>query len=404
LSAAIIVGGLSLKDRVNLAKKTVPNSSLPLLQMGTVATCGRATGWKSFVRKSEFSVGDPICVYAEALNVNRNGRIDVTFTVALKGGGTLALVSKAGRFTARGSNPSSWYSWHTLRLPAGSPPATYVAEVNVHDNITNQVGASSAQFTLVGDAQAAIAAVPAMPPPETVAQSTMTPLITSVSPILPVANQTITIKGIGFGSQASYNGDSPYIQLSDLTRNWNAGNTGKADMVTLDVTRWIDNEITIQSITGSYGGGWSLNSGDIVKVQVWNAQTGAGPASITDTVRPPSGAPVIASVSPVLPIANQTITIAGSGFGSQDPYNGNSPYIVVSDLTRNWNAGNTGNRDQVTLNVALWNDTRVVIRGFTGAYGAGWWSLQAGDRVRIQVWNAQTGMGPADTFIEVKSQ
>jgi hypothetical protein len=68
------------------------------------------------------------------------------------------------------------------------------------------------------------------------------PLITSVSPILPQPNQTITISGTGFGTQQPYSGDSLYIRITDVTSQWNAGFTGDspADFVTLGIASWAD--------------------------------------------------------------------------------------------------------------------------------------------------------------------
>jgi hypothetical protein len=118
--------------------------------------------------------------------------------------------------------------------------------------------------------------------------SSATPVINSVSPILAQASQTITIMGTGFGSQQPYNGSSTYIQISDLTAGWNAGYGG--DSIWLNITSWIDTQITISGLTGSYGSsGYALNSGDQAQVQVWNAQTGAGPATYKLTIGPGNG-------------------------------------------------------------------------------------------------------------------
>jgi hypothetical protein len=54
----------------------------------------------------------------------------------------------------------------------------------------------------------------------------------------------------------------------------------------LNVTSWTHTQITIQGFTGSYGvSGWMLNHGDQAQVQVWNAQTGAGPAMYNLTIQ-----------------------------------------------------------------------------------------------------------------------
>ena len=102
-----------------------------------------------------------------------------------------------------------------------------------------------------------------------------TPTITSVSDITQNQHQTITITGRGFGNQMSYtNQDSPYIEIQDKTKNWNAGNSNNpANLVTLDVSKWTDSEIIITGFDGSYGKDWSLNYGDTVDVYVFNIPT-----------------------------------------------------------------------------------------------------------------------------------
>jgi len=101
------------------------------------------------------------------------------------------------------------------------------------------------------------------------------PAITSVSTFYPQPNQTIIIKGHGFGTHQPFNGDVPVFQISDKTTDWNAGNNRwSADLVTVDVSGWTDDEIDVRGFTGSYGGGWIFAPGDKVEIDVWNAQTG----------------------------------------------------------------------------------------------------------------------------------
>lgn len=105
--------------------------------------------------------------------------------------------------------------------------------------------------------------------------------------------------------------------------------------------------------------------------------------------------PVITSVSTIYPTQTQTITINGQGFGQLNPYIGNSPYLVIFDLTRQWSAGCYPTCG-VTLNVISWSDTQIVISGFTGHYGTQGWMLYAGDAIKIQVWNAPSKGEPAN--------
>jgi len=91
---------------------------------------------------------------------------------------------------------------------------------------------------------------------------------------------------------------------------------------------------------------------------------------------------------------NSVITINGDGFGAKQPYIGNSQYIRIRDVNSDWNAGYIGNdfggeNDLVTLKVVQWDNNKIVINGFTGAYGSGTWNINPGDTLQIFVWNAQ---------------
>jgi hypothetical protein len=108
------------------------------------------------------------------------------------------------------------------------------------------------------------------------------------------------------------------------------------------------------------------------------------------TVEPEGGgsAPIITSVTPVLPQAKQIFVIEGSGFGTQAAYNGNWPYVEITDLTRNWSAGK--GLDLVGLNIPLWTDTQIWIEGFARLQ----WpvvgqSLRGNDKLSVKVYNAQ---------------
>jgi hypothetical protein len=141
--------------------------------------------------------------------------------------------------------------------------------------------------------------------PQTAGLTTPTPTISAVSTIHPQQTQTFTISGSGFGSQPPINGDLPCIEVSDLTKGWNAGHVDPAsgptesgaacsapqgpngDLITVQIAGWNDSTIVITGFSGAYGNiqnGWYLSAGDQVQVRVWNAQSGAGPASFKTTV------------------------------------------------------------------------------------------------------------------------
>jgi hypothetical protein len=117
------------------------------------------------------------------------------------------------------------------------------------------------------------------------------PHVHSVSPILPQQDQTIAIRGGGFGMHTPYKDASiPFIAFRDKTAAWAAGRMipQNWDEVTLNVESWQDSEIVISGLSGRYGSsGWKLTAGDDVEIAVWNPQTGSGPATYHLTVSPP---------------------------------------------------------------------------------------------------------------------
>jgi len=124
--------------------------------------------------------------------------------------------------------------------------------------------------------------------------------------------------------------------------------------------------------------------------------------------------PRISSVSEIRPQQSQTIVITGTGFGRYQSYVGDSGYIALLDTTKSWQAGWTGDEgspwfcggagpayDAVTLIVNSWEDSRIVLGGFSGAWGYNNWTLDTGDTENICVWNPQSGNGPATISVQV---
>jgi hypothetical protein len=114
--------------------------------------------------------------------------------------------------------------------------------------------------------------------------------------------------------------------------------------------------------------------------------------------------PIITKVSRIKPQQYQKIVISGSGFGTMQPYNGNSAYIRIRDKTGAWDAGHVSSSeiDSVWLDVTQWSDSKIVITGFTNDYGQQNWILNKGDKLAVDVWNAQDGNGPATKNGKVK--
>ena len=117
-----------------------------------------------------------------------------------------------------------------------------------------------------------------------IAQATVLPVITDVSTIQAQKDQTITITGSGFGSLAAYSGDSNYISFN-MSSGWQAGYAPNGNVVGLNISSWTDNQIVVNGFGYAYGWyNWYLTNGDHVTINVFNPQTGSGPAAFTSTV------------------------------------------------------------------------------------------------------------------------
>jgi hypothetical protein len=122
--------------------------------------------------------------------------------------------------------------------------------------------------------------------------------------------------------------------------------------------------------------------------------------------------PTIEKVSKITTQQYQTITIMGSGFGKQAPYTGDSEYISLLDTTPDpgFQAGYDGcllgfcTTDTVTLIVNKWTNTKIVLGGFSGAWGTDNYVLHKGDSVQVSVFDAQTGSGPAQVTVTIEGE
>ncbi len=94
----------------------------------------------------------------------------------------------------------------------------------------------------------------------------------------------------------------------------------------------------------------------------------------------------------------QTFEIDGKNFGTQYPYDGDSNYMWLYDLTGDWRAGcGPPNPCTTTLNVTSWTDNQIVVSGFTGNGQ----TPNRGDRMLVLVWDAYTGHGPVTRAVTV---
>ena len=145
--------------------------------------------------------------------------------------------------------------------------------------------------------------------PQCAAPSTApcSPAITSMSSMTPGAGSQLTLGGSCFGTGGTFtDADSSYLRLSIFPKGttvaqmsavmggrapvglawWNACSNrsdriGGPNTVTCTVSQWTNTRLTLHTLNGGYGdseSAWYVYKGSAVAVQVWNVQTGAGPA------------------------------------------------------------------------------------------------------------------------------
>lgn len=237
--------------------------------------------------------------------------------------------------------------------------------------------------------------------------TTEAPAITKVTVSGDAADETLLFAGSGFGApglQVSlpYKGDLPNFRIFDLAQagqgEW--GYTGDAHV--LAYVSWFDTQIEVSGFGG--------RPGDAIIVAVWN---GSGQGATWGGNVPPTSAdtPSITGVQFSGTGQDMHITVRGSGFGSapvEMPYTGNLDHFFFEDdrtpcsgaalFNAGWTFWGALPASVVTLRYESWSDTEIQISGFSGQYGQGCATVEAGDPVAIAVFNsAAAGPGGAQT-------
>jgi len=130
-------------------------------------------------------------------------------------------------------------------------------------------------------------------------------------------------------------------------------------------------------------------------------------APITFEVSCEDKAIAITFVAPLIAGVTKTITISGRHFGSYpSAADTEGPYVVIEDSAPGRGCacdvplGDLGDHCLDTVRVMRWTDTEVAVTGFAWPF-KGPCLFQAGDRVNVEVWNTQTGAGPATCELTV---
>ena len=147
--------------------------------------------------------------------------------------------------------------------------------------------------------------------------------IASVTPISPKGWQTIVIEGARFGTNPPINGCPDHLRVTDVTTNWSVPAVGPFGgcQAGIFVSSWNDNEIVIEGFPSFQRGQDAFKIGDVIKIEVSNAQQG-GPTSWYSVRVAPQGmrAPAPPARAPISIQSSPPLTLpAGSQVTSDQP-------------------------------------------------------------------------------------
>jgi hypothetical protein len=134
--------------RLNVPRNWWPASKPePPIQMGTMATSSAVRGWRNYTGKARFFPGEQVCVYAEALNVGKGGRLDLRFDFSTANPGGVEIYRQSVPMTLK-TNDTMAAAYPCFVLAASAQPGKYVTKVSIYDALKKSNGQGSVQFTV----------------------------------------------------------------------------------------------------------------------------------------------------------------------------------------------------------------------------------------------------------------
>lgn len=115
----------------------------------TVATCSKARAFGDFDAKADFSPGEELWIYAQVTNVNRAGRIDLTFEFAVYDQSNTQLLVTTYPVDASNATGLSQAAWNYFALPQDFPSGSFTARVAVTDNVSHLSAIGEVPFRVV---------------------------------------------------------------------------------------------------------------------------------------------------------------------------------------------------------------------------------------------------------------
>ncbi|MEI9975289.1 MAG: hypothetical protein WDO73_26440 [Ignavibacteriota bacterium] len=123
---------------------TVPETPL---QMGIMATTSSVAGWRNYAQKSQFVPGERLCLYAEALNVNKGGQVNLSYTFTVANPMNVEIYRQIVPSVSSTTSPSS-AAYPCFALPANAQAGNYFARASIYDTLNRRTGQNTVQFTV----------------------------------------------------------------------------------------------------------------------------------------------------------------------------------------------------------------------------------------------------------------
>lgn len=231
--------------------------------------------------------------------------------------------------------------------------------------------------------------------------------ISTIAAATPNANATLNTTTTVSGTTVTLSGTTtPYAQVNVLVPSstttgpaiaWQCNQSLPYSTTCFDPTNGLTTLIANGNGQFSLTGSGQINAGTITASLI-----GANGATIS-TSQKSLGGMGVSSTSFTGTGRNTVITINGNDFGTLPqgtPFTGDTIYMGFNDLTNVWGAGAEAgqNMNAITINIAKWTNTEIVINGFGNAYGlSSNWVLNAGDKYVIWIVNPQTGKSTSVT-------
>lgn len=149
LSLFVLSGGLfPVPAQERLQLRSSQEKTGHLLQIGEVVTCSSVKAYRDYTPKSQFVSGERFRLYAEALEINHEGRVELVFEYSVYAPNGSKVTGRTHR-VSRESTAPNFAAWPTLTLPPDASPGVYSARVKVHDKLGGQSASKSIKFTVL---------------------------------------------------------------------------------------------------------------------------------------------------------------------------------------------------------------------------------------------------------------